>query len=127
VLAQEESDALECMRALEECRSQLVPAGEGSVVGWVVVSINKWGQEQERVVLLSEQAYSRPLSSIYGNNPYSPRVCSPPLLPEQAYRLQRHPIISIAHPLPIPLKTVDVYTVTRLEPRVCLSFLRVPL
>ena len=59
-LVQEEIDTQECMRALEECRSQLVPSAEGSVVGWVVVSINKWGQEQERVVLLSEQAWTLP-------------------------------------------------------------------
>ena len=58
-LAQEATDTQECMKVLEECRSQLVSSEEGTVVGWVVVSINKWGQEQERVVLLSEKAWYR--------------------------------------------------------------------
>jgi len=58
-MAKQSADTEECMDALEECRSQLVPREEGGVVGWVVISINKWGQEQERVVLLSEKAWYR--------------------------------------------------------------------
>eukprot|EP00163_Fabomonas_tropica_P017660 TRINITY_DN3137_c2_g1_i10.p1 TRINITY_DN3137_c2_g1~~TRINITY_DN3137_c2_g1_i10.p1 ORF type:complete len:213 (+),score=47.67 TRINITY_DN3137_c2_g1_i10:195-833(+) len=49
----------EQLYAINRCRDLLIQADESFLKGWVVLSINQWDQEQERILLLTNKAYYR--------------------------------------------------------------------
>jgi len=46
-------------KAIQKCISELIQPPELLIKAWIVKSINEWDQEQERVLLLTNEAYYR--------------------------------------------------------------------